>query len=87
MELISETRQKANKEYNCDACELVEGCNMVTFSLEEKRQIANAMKNNQKIQKGEMYIRQCVKDSGGLYTFRAILEIHKICCKYELYVD
>lgn len=57
----------------------------ITFG--EKRLIAAAKIKQWKILKGERYLRQTMIGDGGMYEFKAIPEMHKICVKYELYPE
>ena len=90
IECILDMRPKARKEHNCDACDLILNdlaslVDELTFS--EKREIVKARRNNWKIQKGEIYVRQSNKMDGEFYTFKAILPIHEICLDHEVYGD
>ena len=89
--LIRETRHKAKKRYRCDACEYLfsEGLGALRgnkFTFSEWRAIINAYED-QCIHPGETYVRQFYIADGEPYTFRAILEIDKICLKYHYYQD
>ena len=88
IELLSETTQRARKEYGCDASEfLYANClsdlDGITFT--EKKAIANARRNNWKIKPGEEYFKQISKYDGEFCMFRAIPAIDEICRKYDLY--
>lgn len=89
-ELLSQTEPIARKDHNCMAWKWMNGmCDFDrgVFTFSELRAIAKAKANKGKIRKGEKYIRQSLKDSGTIYTFKAIPELHKICLKYEVYQD
>lgn len=86
--VIHQSTPKARKEYNCDACEFIFGFGNIRdykFTFSEWRSIIKARDNNQKIKKGDKYIRQFNKYGNETYTFRAIPEMHAICIKYEYY--
>jgi hypothetical protein len=91
-QLISEITPKASKYYTCDACLfLFDGNDYksvlgMKLTISEKRAIIRAKNNNYRINKGDIYIRQCVKNDG-IYTFKAIPEIHEICIKHDIYSE
>ena len=87
VEILSQSTQKANKDYHCDASEWLmnNGFGYCDFSFSEKRVIAKARRNKYRITKGDMYLKQNNKFSGEIYTFRAIPEIHAICINHDLY--
>jgi len=85
-------RQKANKEYDCMACEflyasgdLKEIVSESGMSFAEKRTILIAQSENWKVLKGSAYVRHQCSQEGLKYTFIARPEIHAICVKYDLY--
>ena len=94
--LIQEKRQKARKDYNCDASLFISGgyeqnlrdLTGVGLNFSEWRCLINARNKEYKIKKGEQYLNQTIKDdSGDLRTFRCIEGVHKICVKFDLYPD
>ncbi|WP_188051726.1 hypothetical protein [Flavobacterium sp. GP15] len=93
--VISEINiKKSQKDYHCNGCEtILEGgsfnqfCENVKLTFSEKRALVLAKENNYKIIKGNGYLKQFNKQDGETYVFRSIPEIHKICCKYDLYTD
>lgn len=88
---IHQSKPKARKNYNCDACSFLFGLNdpaEIGLAFPEKRAAVKARQNKYAIQKGEKYIRQFNSDdSGNTWTFRAIPEIHEICVKHKLYEE
>jgi hypothetical protein len=86
--IIHESKQKARKNYPCDACNfLFEMDNADTLTFTEKRAVVKA-RSNKNILKGQEYVRQFnCDDSGNAWTFRAIPEIHEICMKLKLYYE
>lgn len=89
--VIHQSKQVARKEYDCDASIFITECLLpydtspLTFT--EKRQVVIARRNNYKIQKGQVYIRQFNNQEGQVFTFRAIPEMHAICVRLKLYYD
>lgn len=86
--------KKARKRYRCDSCAHInmfssfnEVANQCKLSFTEKRSLVEAKQSFQMIDIGEPYIRQFNKMDGETYVWRAIPEIHKICCKYNLYSE
>ena len=88
VEILSETKPKARKDYNCMACEWFNNSGYIAEEELTKEELAaykKAEDSNFEIKKGEEYIRQNNKYDGEIYTFRAIPEMHEICIKYDLY--
>lgn len=88
--LISEQTPIAKKDYECMASLFLDGVGRPDFfdCISDYRAYIKARNNGFKVRKGEKYIRQFCRDSGGdTYTFIAIPEIHEICLKYDLYLD
>lgn len=85
--VLDETNPVARKNYECMACEWVlnKGIDGYGFSKDELRILAKARKNKWKILKGQKYIRQFNKQDSGVYTFKAIPEVHQICLDNDLY--
>lgn len=85
--LINQTKQTARKRYGCMASEwlnhdISEWSYLMTYA--EARAYIRARRNNFDIQPGQRYVRQAMK-ADGLYTFRAIPEIHAICLRLDVY--
>lgn len=90
MELISSETPKARKEHRCMACDFLRDDlpNTVSYlNFSEKRDVVKARRNNWKIQKGEVYTKQFLKDGGDVYGFKAITAIHDICIDHDLYPE
>ena len=84
-QLISETRPKARKQYQCDACSVFnERGELKDLTIDEKDDYLKAQANDYMILPGETYIKQIVKDDV-IGTFRAIPAIFDICVKYDLF--
>lgn len=84
-ELIKQTTPKARKEYNCMASEWISNEEHDIFAemtFSEKKILAKAWREKCKILPGQKYIRQCMKEDGELYTYRARIDMHDICLKY-----
>jgi hypothetical protein len=88
--VIHESKPKARKDYNCDACEFLFNAPVLEIGLTftEYRAVVKATQAKYRILKGTKYIRQFNSDdSGNSWTFRAILDIHLICINHDLYYD
>lgn len=91
IEVISDTKHVAQKDYKDDSAEFIIECmysirsGLLTFS--ELRAIARLKANGWKIKKGQVYMKQFNKMDGDTYTFRSLPEIAAICHKYELYPE
>lgn len=92
LEIISTSEHVAKKEYNCDSSEWLleyvrdEGRLPRKITFAEKRLLVIAQREKFKILPGAKYIRQAGKYDY-FYVVRMRPEIHKICCKYELYPE
>lgn len=85
-ELIRQSEQRARKTYDCMACEVLRNYSEPDLlTPEELFHYEEARQNNFKILPGDKYIRQFCKEDDFIYEFIVIPEIHKICCKYDLY--
>ena len=89
MIVLSENTPTARKEHDCMACEWVwnTGIDRCGFTRPELRTLSKARKNEWRILKGEKYIRATIKDDADIYTFKAIVAVHDICLKYDLYEE
>lgn len=89
IQVIREQKIKhSRKDSECQACEWINNSmskwgNPFTFT--EWRAIVKARLNKWIIKKGDPYLLQVNVNSDGLYTFKAIPEIHAICIKYDIY--
>jgi hypothetical protein len=90
--LIHHQEPIAQKDYSCDAIEIIEqsgglgyAASQLGFSYAELRVLVRARRDEWKIKKGQVYIRQRVTDGGDIWTFRARPEIHEICLRHNLY--
>lgn len=91
---LAETKQKARKEYFCNACEnilygdsfenLIESGSLTEV---EKQALLKAKENGYKIQKGEVYLRWACINDGTISTCRAIPAIADICTRLELWAE
>jgi hypothetical protein len=80
------TYPTSNKDYHCDASEYVN--NMLGyFELTEEDSVIfdKAMEEKLKILKCTKYLKTEGKYDGEFCTFRARLDMHELCLKYELY--
>ncbi len=55
------------------------------MSIEEAKKWAVARKNRYKIKKGERYLNVTQIHEGQIMDFKAIIDIDKLCHKYEIY--
>lgn len=87
VKVLSESKQIARKDYECEACTCVlnQGYDGMGFSREERRTLVKARKNNWKIVKGQEYLKQKNIYEGVVFKFKAIPSVHDICIKYDLY--
>tara|TARA_R110002012_G_scaffold25023_1_gene82993 strand:+ start:12 stop:290 length:279 start_codon:yes stop_codon:yes gene_type:complete len=88
VEVISQVEPIARKEHECHASRWIREQDGNRPQFENFTQYRNwviASRNNFKIQPGQKYIRQTNKYEGVIYTWKAIPEIHQICCDLNLY--
>lgn len=80
----TDTKQKARKDYVCDACMLLlDGNDDLTD--EEQQLFDKARSEGFKILKGKEYIKVSGKWEGDFSVFRARPEIDQICLRLGLY--
>ncbi len=88
--VISTTTQKANKDYNCDACYW---WNKAGFGLDECESIEQmvvfetAEKEGFKILRGQKYIKQIGINDGELCVYRARIDMNDICHQLDVFPD
>lgn len=90
MELIGEeTKPVARKDYDCDACPWIFNGDIGPdyYTADELLIIDAALADKGKIKKGQQYVRQTLKDGRDLITYRARIDMHDICLKYDIYQD
>ena len=81
----------ARKIYGCGACdwiteELQYFVEELTFT--EKRMVVSARQNGWRIMKGEKHLKAAmIGCDGEIYTWRVIIDIHRLCIKYDVYQD
>lgn len=89
--VISSSYPVARKIYGCGACDwITEGLDYFVDELTfaEKRIVVKARQNGWRIMKGEKHLRSTfIGCDEEIYTWRAIIDIHKLCMKYEIYQD
>lgn len=84
--LIHSHHPIARKEHECMACLWLQDIDSLDgFTFAEKRAIAKAKANNWRIKPGERYLHDKMVNLDGIYSFKAIIEIDKICHKYDFY--
>lgn len=85
-EFATESKPIAIKEYDCQAWPWIdnEGCYPDDFTEEEQAIIENARNEGFKILPGTQYLRIDGKWEGEFTTYRARLDIQKICDDHEL---
>lgn len=87
--VISESRPVARKHYECNAClflrdALADG---LELPYSEAKHVVRARQNNWRIVPGQQHIKIFGKDGGEAYSIRCIIEIDRLCQKYDLYGD
>ncbi|MBL4833607.1 MAG: hypothetical protein JKY26_06485 [Pseudomonas sp.] len=87
--LLRESRPVARKEYECDAAEWYINSNLGRhdFEPEDWAIIEKASAERFKILPGLPYVRQSGIYEGELCTFKARIDMHGICLKYEIYEE
>ncbi len=86
-DVCTTTRPVARKEYECDACELIEGFGLSEgdFEPEDWAVIEKAEAEGNKILPGTRYVKTKGIWEGSAATFRAREDVDAICVKYDFY--
>jgi len=90
MEMIgTESRPVARKHYSCDACPWVFNGDIGPeyYTADELLLIDAARADGMKILPGQVYVKQTLKDGGELLTYRARVDMHSLCLKYDMFSD
>lgn len=89
MNILTEEIRKANKEHHCLASYWWCNSNFGEGDVSpcDWKIIKSAEADRFKILKGENYLYQTFVYHGTIHTFKARLDMHNICCKYDLYPD
>ncbi len=83
------TYPKAQKEYDCDACRVIQnfGLNDSELTFSEYRSYIKAKRNQFKIAIGQKYVRCHGFYDGEPHTFRAIPDLDEVCRRNGYYDD
>ena len=95
IEVINETRiVKARKDYRDGCAEFIIDVlpelrrnEFGKLSFKQWRSIAESIRDNWKIKKGQLHEAQVCKYEGEIYTFRNKIGLAAICHKFELFPD
>lgn len=89
MIIIRESIQTAQKRHVCHACFwIIEGLSQRgLFEIADLRKIVKARRNGYMIVPGDKYIKQIQKVDGEFVVFKALVEMDKLCWKYDLYPE
>ena len=87
--LLIDSRPVARKEYKCDAAEwyLKNSGGKEDFEPEDWAKIQSAAAEHFKIQQGQQYVYQAGICEGEFCTFKAKIDMHEICLKYDMYAE
>lgn len=78
----------ARKEYQCEASYFItDRGDPSIFSREEVEAVKRSRDDHNRINIGDRYFKITGRDDGEFTVFRARLENHAICEKYDLYPD
>jgi hypothetical protein len=88
MDLIRYSEQIAKKSYHCDACRFIfEDYREEYYTSDELLVLEGIKSDKQKVLAGQRYIKQIISDCGDFYVFRARIDAHNLCLKYDMYRD
>ena len=87
--VYTDSEPKAQKEYPCDAWESFLRSSYAEFDFSPKdwAVIQEAKVEGGRILIGSQYLKRKGLWEGAASTFRARMDLHKICLKYDLYDD
>jgi hypothetical protein len=88
-ELIRESTPVARKHYPCEASHWINQANWGAsdFEPDEQLLLSAAEADRFKIRPGTRYLYQVQRVDGRLEVFRARIDMHNLCLKYELYPE
>lgn len=88
-ELIRESTPVARHHYPCQASHWINQASLPDseFEPDELLLLSAAKADRYKIRPGQKYVYQVQRVDGLIETFRARLDMHNICLKYELYPE
>lgn len=89
MRVLSSDFRRASKKYQCDAWHWY--CNSSyaesEFDSDDWNTIERARNQGGAIMPGDYYLCQKSVNDDGFQTFRARIDMHEVCLKYNLYPD
>ena len=85
-DLVSSAMRVARLAHHCNACDWLDKSNYGPADVDpsEWEAIKAARRDQCQILPGQQYLHQVSRDDGALVTFKARLDIHKICRRYGL---
>lgn len=88
-EFAKDSKPVARKTYKCQAWPWINNSDLTEhdFCHEDWSIIELAIAEGCMIRPGDMYVKRAGRWDGEFATFRARLDLHGICLKYNLYVD
>lgn len=88
-ELIRESTPIARRHYPCEASHWINQSNFgdEEFEPDELLLLSAAKADRFKIRPGTRYLNQVQRVDGRIENFRARIDMHNLCLKYELYPE
>lgn len=88
-EIIRESKPVARKHYPCEASHWINQASLADAEYEpdDLLLLSAAKADRYKILPGHKYVCQVQRVEGLIETFRARIDMHNICLKYELYPE
>ena len=83
--LRTESKPRARKAYDCDACEWLINVGTDDLSDDELTLYEQAKNESFSIQPGQTYVKVEGIWDGEFTVFRARLEMHALCIKHNIY--
>lgn len=84
--VLEEETLVARKDHDCDACAWLDN-ELPDLTYSEAKAWVRAKRDGLKIKKGQTYFKSVSVYDGKNYCFRARLDIHAICLKYDTYKE
>ena len=89
-DVIFQTERKARKTHRCNSCEWlfeVGRLDVTGLTFAEYRKYIKLRRSFGRINPGDKYVQQTIRQDGEIVTLRYLTEAHELCLKLDAYPD